>query len=307
LGAGAVPAGRDCLVDLELAPDQLRAAHERDGVRGKLTGCAVDDRPVEQAALREVADIADRPAFIPSVLGDNPHLSADYQSKSLANLDPFTRASRGNGDWKARPNGLMFRREWFPIVERMPDLFTMSVRFWDFAGSEKTNGKNPDPTASVRMHICGNIIYISDATEGYLSANDGQELMGTLAAADGVACAVRWEEELGGSGIQLTAAIKRHILSAYNADGVRVTGDKVTRAKPLSRAVEKRRVYLVRGPWNEMFLTRMCAFPIGKRDVTDASSGAFAYLEENAIGAPRATDDGHRTVTSQVRQLRGLR
>jgi predicted phage terminase large subunit-like protein len=248
------------------------------------------------------------PAFVPALSTDNPHLSRDYETKSLANLDAFTRASRGKGDWSITPDGNLFKREWFPIVERLPDLFNQSVRFWDFAATEKKPGKNPDATASVKMHICGKVIYVSDVTETFLSPGATQAMMRNTAIADGIECAVRWEEELGSSGAHATSLLQRHSLPEFNADGVRVSGDKVERAKPFSAASEKRLVYLVRGDWNQMFLTRMCGFPVGKRDVTDATSGAFAYLQENAIAAAVVHDEGdeRRTQTSKVRTMMGL-
>jgi predicted phage terminase large subunit-like protein len=57
------------------------------------------------------------------------------------------------------------------------------------------------------------------------------------------------------------------------------SGDKETRAKPISAQVEAGNVKLVRGPWNDAFLTELENFPAGKHDdQVDALSGAHETL-----------------------------
>lgn len=57
------------------------------------------------------------------------------------------------------------------------------------------------------------------------------------------------------------------------------SGDKATRADPLSSQWNAGNVDIVRGPWNQAYIDAMCAFPQGKDDhYTDASSRAFARL-----------------------------
>jgi len=48
------------------------------------------------------------------------------------------------GNWKIRPAaGLYFKREWCVIVEAAPADLAV-VRYWDLAGTEKTELNDPD-------------------------------------------------------------------------------------------------------------------------------------------------------------------
>jgi predicted phage terminase large subunit-like protein len=48
--------------------------------------------------------------------------------------------------------------------------------------------------------------------------------------------------------------------------GVRITGDKVSRALPWIALAEEGRVFLVRGSWNTEFIDEACSFPAGTHD-----------------------------------------
>ena len=56
--------------------------------------------------------------FIPARLEDNPHLDQEGYRESLNRLTPSTSAQLLEGDWQIRPEGAMFRRDWFAIVEQ---------------------------------------------------------------------------------------------------------------------------------------------------------------------------------------------
>jgi len=55
--------------------------------------------------------------FVPARLADNPFLDADEYRLALAELDPVTRQQLLEGDWDVRPEGKLFKREWFPLIE----------------------------------------------------------------------------------------------------------------------------------------------------------------------------------------------
>ena len=67
-------------------------------------------------------------------------------------------------------------------------------------------------------------------------------------------------------------------LAGWNVHAETVSGDKVTRARPLSAQCEAGNVFVVRGPWNHEYLWELCSFPAGLKDQVDASSGAFNKL-----------------------------
>jgi hypothetical protein len=58
--------------------------------------------------------------FVPARLQDNPYLDAEEYTQALNQLDPVTRRQLLEGDWDVRPEGKLFRREWFRIVEAGP-------------------------------------------------------------------------------------------------------------------------------------------------------------------------------------------
>jgi hypothetical protein len=67
------------------------------------------------------------------------------------------------------------------------------------------------------------------------------------------------------------------------------TGDKETRAKPISAQAEACNVKVVRGPWNDLFLRESEAFPAGRfDDGVDALSGARELLRSVSSGGGAA-------------------
>ena len=61
------------------------------------------------------------------------------------------------------------------------------------------------------------------------------------------------------------------------------SGDKETRALPVSAQAAVGNIKIVRGAWNDAFLEEICTFPAGTyKDQTDALSRAFAELLKNA-------------------------
>jgi hypothetical protein len=58
--------------------------------------------------------------FVPARLADNPHLDQAQYRRTLQQLDPITRRQLLEGDWDARPEGALFKREWFEIVAAVP-------------------------------------------------------------------------------------------------------------------------------------------------------------------------------------------
>lgn len=80
-------------------------------------------------------------------------------------------------------------------------------------------------------------------------------------------------------------------LAGFDVRGLPETGDKVTRAQPVSAQCEARNVKLVRGPWNEEFIRELEAFPEGGHDdQVDAFANAFAALINAKVPAGTSND-----------------
>jgi len=86
---------------------------------------------------------------------------------------------------------------------------------------------------------------------------------------------VRWEIEPGSSGIRENIRLVS-MLPAFDAMGIRPTGDKLTRSRGLASQAQVGNVKLLRGSWNERWLGHMHAIPDGSHDdIHDASAGAY--------------------------------
>jgi predicted phage terminase large subunit-like protein len=223
--------------------------------------------------------------FIPAKLTDNPHLDQAGYIESLSQLDPVTRAQLLHGDWSIRPEGNLFRREWFgvPVINIPP--IKRVVRGWDFAATAEGQGGDPDYTAGAKLGLADDgTVYVLHVVRDRLSPQGVESLVKSLAATDSRACVVRLEQEPGSAGKALAEHYQRQVIPGFSCIAKPATGDKITRSGPFSAAVEQRRVKLVAGPWNEAFLDELCAFPAVRHDdQVDAAVNAFNELTGDTV------------------------
>jgi len=218
--------------------------------------------------------------FIPAKLSDNPYLDQAEYEASLSELDPITRRQLLDGDWSARAEGDLFRREWFQIVEEVPAELKW-VRRWDLASTEQEERDNPDWTAGGLVGEWKGIYYIGDMRRARLSPDGVDRLISQTAAVDHAnrVVVIRMEQEPGAAGKIVIAHYQRGILKGYDFRGVPSSGSKVDRARPVSSAAEAGNVRLLAGTWIEDFLDEIEAFPNGSYDdQVDTISGAFADI-----------------------------
>jgi predicted phage terminase large subunit-like protein len=226
---------------------------------------------------------SERRKFIPALLEDNPFLDRETYEESLSELDHVTRAQLRHGDWNIRPDGLLFKREWFKdkLIDQPPECKRV-VRFWDLAGTVQGK-KSPDPdyTAGVKMGLDrdGGFVVL-DVQEFRATPADVRKRIALQADIDGRGVEVFIEQEPGQSGKDQLDNYRRVVLPGFAVYGVKATGDKITRAKPFSAACENGLVRLLRGAWNGLFLDRLTGFglPGVHDDVTDAADGAHSRL-----------------------------
>lgn len=171
------------------------------------------------------------------------------------------------------------------------------VRFWDFASSRR---RKSAMTAGVLMahHPRSGETYICDVVMGKYTPHDVKKLVEVTARRDrkisnrqGVPIPVRWEEEPGSSGHFVTDDLVRVWLKGFDADGIRVTGNKELRADPLAAAMNHGLVSFVNSGalnnwysdtgnnWNEPVKEQFAGFPDGSlKDAVDSSSGGYMFL-----------------------------
>lgn len=218
--------------------------------------------------------------FIPAALDDNPSVDREDYIKSLDRLDHITRAQLLSGDWDVLPEGGLFKREWFSVIEEPPKDCRW-LRFWDLAATEPKAGTDPDWSAGALMGRTPSGTYVLAHVERFRCAPlETENRISHTAGVDGKGISIRMEEEGGSSGKIVVAHYLRTVLAGYDFRGVRSTGDKVTRARPVSAQAEGGNIAMVRGAWNAAFLDEVACFPSDgvHDDQVDALSGALAAL-----------------------------
>lgn len=177
------------------------------------------------------------------------------------------------------PEGEMFKRAWFPIVNSVPDGCEW-CRAWDKAGSTT---KAADFTAGPLMGKAHDgVYYIADLVHGQWSAGERNKIIKTSSFADFAQYKYKYtavvEQEPGSSGKE-SAQFSVKDLAGIRVKIDKVTGDKVSRAKPLASQAEHGNVRILRGDWNRKMLDELAGFPFGTHDdIVDGLSGAFNHL-----------------------------
>jgi predicted phage terminase large subunit-like protein len=236
--------------------------------------------------LRFLAD-ADDPdrLYIPARIDDNPSLDREKYEKSLHELDPLTRQRLLAGDWDAVPDGGMFRRDWFPIVESWqapPD--GKRVRFWDRASTIPTPGTDPDWTVGALVSQSRGVWTVHDLQRFRGASAENERRIAATAASDGRGVTIYMEQEPGSAGKDVIDHYARNVLRGYSFKSQRPTGKKHERAAPVASAAEMGNVRLVSGRWVPAFLDEAAAFPMGAHDdQIDAVAGAFSVLTKKYV------------------------
>lgn len=222
--------------------------------------------------------------FVPALLRDNPKMvekDPDYEGNLAAqNIVDEERLRFGN--WKIRPvAGLYAKREWFTVVEAIPGGALQWVRAWDFAATKKTAGnKEPAKTVGVKMGKLPDgrfiITHVTMMQEGPFEVRTAVK---NMASQDGVACRIDMPQDPGQAGKDQVQEYAR-MLAGYNVTSSPETGDKVTRFGAFSAQARPGNVLLLKGDWNEAYLTALEQFPDAGLDEGDATSRALKALTD---------------------------
>ena len=228
--------------------------------------------------------------FISSSIYDNKIL-LEKDPGYLGNLKALSLVDRERllgGNWKIRPSaGLYFKRSYFEVVDAAP-VAAKKVRAWDLAATEATEGNDPDWTAGLLMSRDAHGTFYVEHVERFRgSSNKVEAAIGNIGASDGKEARIRLPEDPGQAGkAQARYLVSR--LAGYDVRVKRVTGSKETRAKPASAQAEAGNIKIVRGGWNEAFLSELENFPgtNSKDDQVDALSDALDELL-SGVATPR--------------------
>lgn len=230
--------------------------------------------------------------FVPSKLTDNPGIDADSYRQALSALDPIERRRLEEGDWWSTTLGTLFDRTSVVIIDQseIPVVTSSArvVRFWDLAATEPSpSTPNPDWTVGTLMLFDGGVAYILDVRRARLRGEKVEQLIAQTAYEDGKGVSIRMEQEPGSSGKALVDQYARYVVPGYDFQGIRSTGDKLTRARPFAAAVANGNVRVVRNAWLSEWLDELSSFPeaCDHDDQVDSAVGAFSYL--TGLGLPQ--------------------
>lgn len=228
--------------------------------------------------------------FIPAKLSDNKVLTNAnplYEAQ-LNSQDPLTRAQLKDGNWlkKASPK-TYFNRDWCPVVEAGPKR-ARRCRGWDRASTEFPTPQYPDPdwTAGVKLaySLEEDLFYIEHVERKRLGPGGVKNLIVGITKSEGlgVEAAIPCDPAQAG-GFEVMEYLKA--LKGFVVNTKKETGDKVARARAWSSHFEPQpgqsfgKFRIVRGPWNEAYLSELEEFPgPGHDDQVDATSTAFQVL-----------------------------
>ncbi len=251
--------------------------------------------------------------FIPSTLEDNPYIDTDEYDDSLQELFPHEYQQLRWGDWDAVQEGEMFKRQYFSrfvVMEDLPDEVKKRLiwcRYWDLAGTEKKEGKNPDWTAGalVALDPTAGDWYIVDMVRFQMAPADTENTICAVAEVDSRKVRVRIEEEGGASGKFVTATFAKRLIG-FDFDGIPSTKAKPVRARPVSSAARNARIFMVRGQWNRVFIDNAIPFPTEgvPDDEMDALSGCFKELSTGII-SPTGVSTGDGSGPKKPREKSG--
>lgn len=221
-----------------------------------------------------------------------------YDNKMLMERDPTYLASLKalplvererllGGNWKIKAaSGTVFKREWFEIVDFPPPL-TTRVRYWDRAGT-KPNKKNKQPDWTVGLKMLRDregTFYVEHISRFRESTEKVIKSICNLAKQDGHNTMVGfWQDPAQAGKFEMKYYTRR--LAGYNVRAVPQTNNKLAYALPFSAQCEAGNVKIVKGLWNDDFLTELENFSGSNLDVddqVDAASGAFKILAEKMV------------------------
>lgn len=246
-------------------PLRMRAASNPGGIGHQW----VKDRFIDPRTRRKGA------VFVPSLLADNPSLDRDQYRASLAHLTEVDRLRLEDGDWDVEEEGALFQRhEIVPVQELPADRKAQRVRAWDMASTP-----DGDYTVGVLLLLLDGRWYIDDVVRGQWRPHEAEQVIARTAQADGRDVAIRMEQEPGSSGLATVSHYRRNVLVGYDFDGLRPTGGKLERAKPVASAAQAGNLCMRVASWNRDFLNELSLFPYGSNDdQVDGLSLAFHFL-----------------------------
>lgn len=267
--------------------------HE-DDLAGKLLESMKEENS-EQYTVLNLPAICDNPnevdAAVLEELGLEPRKIGEPLDGNRYDIPMLNRIRLTIGEkaWNAlyqgKPSpdeGELFKVANIKILKAIPNNVIRWIRYWDKAGTE--GGKGAQTAGALVGITSANEVILADVISGRWAAPEREKIIKQTAELDGKKVHV-WVEQEPGSGGKESAENTVRNLQGYTCKIEKVTGDKVTRAEPLSCQVEIGNFYVVEGEYlhgQEGAMQQFRMFPNGKlKDMIDATGGAYNKLTTN--------------------------
>jgi predicted phage terminase large subunit-like protein len=158
------------------------------------------------------------------------------------------------------------------------------VRAWDLAATKAIGTRDPDWTAGVKlMRTSEGKFIVLDVVRLRGGPDEVEAAIVNTAKQDGPSVRISLPQDPGQAGKQQVLYLTRK-LTGYRVDSSPETGDKSTRAYPVSSQVNVGNFAVVKAPWNRAFLDEVAGFPSGTHDdQVDALSRAFSMLSARPV------------------------
>lgn len=154
----------------------------------------------------------------------------------------------------------------------------------DTAYSEKTSSRN-DPCGFLSYFEKDNNLYIIDFTEEWFDFPDLVKFMQRYVTRNGYTNSSRIYIEPKASGLSVIQQLRSESkLNVLKVEGDFIKDDKLTRASSVSAIIEAGRVFLIKGAWNDQYITQVTTFPKAVHDeAVDVTVYALNYLNQRSL------------------------
>lgn len=168
------------------------------------------------------------------------------------------------------PEGNLFKRKWFNIVEAeevLRDPIASPIHFFIDTAYTEDETKRNDPTGILAAFKKGNQVYIINFTEVWLEFPDLIKFIQQYVAQTGYSNSSCIYIEPKANGKSVVQALKAATsMNVVEIEGDYLRDDKVARATGVSPVVQAGRVSLIRGQWTDKYVGQMVTFPKAQHD-----------------------------------------